>query len=107
MKYNPSEKQLVILLSLLLLKKNLLHQGSNQGPSDQKPVALPDELLRLCCKSVEFLGFLYLKLHKCSTVMVLHLKMGGGTEKWGGGTICPLVEIGLTYLPKCKGLQYL
>ena len=29
-------------------KKNLLHQGSNQGPSDQKPDALPDELLRLC-----------------------------------------------------------
>ena len=89
MKYNPSEKQLVILLSLLLLKKNLLHQGSNQGPSDQKPVALPDELLRLCCKSVEFLGFLYLKLHKCSTVMVLHLKMGGGTEKCGGHNLPP------------------
>ena len=75
MKYNPTEKQLVILLSLLLLKKNLLHQGSNQGPSDQKPDALPDELLRLCCENAEFL---YLKLQKCSTGMALDLKIGGG-----------------------------
>ena len=29
---------------------------------------------------------------------------GGGTEKCGG-IICPLVEIGLTYLPKCMALH--
>ena len=78
MKYNPTEKQLAILLSLLLLKKNLLHQGSNQGPSDQKPDALPDELLRLCWEKAEFLGNLYLKLPKCSTGMALDLKIGRG-----------------------------
>ena len=63
---------------LTFIKKKLLHQGSNQGPSDQKPDALPDELLRLSWESSEFFGFLYLKLHKISTGMVLDLKIGGG-----------------------------
>ena len=39
-------------------KRNLLHQGSNPGPSDQKPDALPDELLRLWWGNGEFLWIL-------------------------------------------------
>ena len=74
---------------LTFIKKNLLHQGSNQGPSDQKPDALPDELLRLCWKRNEFLKFLYLKLQICSTGMVLDLKIGGGGGQSAGDNLPP------------------
>ena len=39
--------------------------------------------------------------------MALDLKIRGGGTKDVGGIICPLVEIGLTYVPKCMALQYL
>ena len=63
----------------------------NQGPSDQKPDALPDELLRLSWENTEFLDILYLKLQKCSTGMALDLKIGEGgrTEKCGGYNLPP------------------
>ena len=58
-------------------------------------------------KKAEILNNLYLKLQKCTIGMVLDLKIGGGGTKDVGGKICPLVEIGLTYMPKCMALQYL
>ena len=48
MKYNPTEKQLVInLVVLTFIKKKLLPAGIEPGPMNQEADALPTELSKL------------------------------------------------------------
>ena len=100
-KYNPTEKQLVILLSLLLLKKE-------PPPPGIEPGTIRSEARRSTRWAIEAL----LEKEWIFKVFIpktanMQYRYGARSKNWrGGGTICPLVEIGLTYLPKCMALNH-
>ena len=107
-KYNPTEKQLVILLSLLLLKKE-------PPPPGIEPGTIRSEARRSTRWAIEAL----LEKEWIFKVFIpktanMQYRYGARSKNWRGGgkgdnlrgTICPLVEIGLTYLPKCMALNH-
>ena len=104
--YNPTEKQLVILLSLLLLKKE-------PPPPGIEPGTIRSEARRSTRWAIEAL----LEKEWIFKVFIpktanMQYRYGARSKNWRGGgdnlrgTICPLVEIGLTYLPKCMALNH-